>query len=98
VPVAPSQGVAIALLLARFALSQMDVPTRQAYVVGVVEPSERTAAAATTNTARYLTRPFGPLLAGPLTQPWLGIPFVVGGAIKCVYDLGLYGMFRRVRL
>jgi hypothetical protein len=64
----------------------------------VVEPSERTAAAATTNTARYLTRPLGPLLAGPLTQPWLGIPFVVGGAIKCVYDLGLYGMFRRVRL
>jgi MFS family permease len=98
IPLAPSQGIAIALLLARFALSQMDVPTRQAYVVGVVEPSERTAAAAYTNTARYATRPIGPLLAAPLTQIALGIPFVVGGAIKCVYDLGLYALFRRVRL
>jgi MFS family permease len=98
VPLAPSQGVAIALLLGRFALSQMDVPTRQAYVVAVVEPSERTAAAAYTNTARYTTRPIGPLLAAPLTQIALGIPFVIGGAIKCVYDLGLYTMFRRVRL
>jgi predicted MFS family arabinose efflux permease len=98
IPFMPSQGVAIALLLGRFALSQMDVPTRQAYVVGVVESSERTAAAAYTNTARYATRPIGPLLAAPLTQIALGIPFVVGGAIKCVYDLGLYAMFRRVRL
>jgi MFS family permease len=98
VPLAPSQGVAIALLLGRFALSQMDVPTRQAYVVGVVDPSERTAAVAYTNTARYVTRPIGPLLAAPLTQITLGLPFVVGGAIKCVYDLGLYALFRRVRL
>jgi MFS family permease len=98
IPLAPSQGAAIALLLGRFALSQMDVPTRQAYVVGVVDPSERTAAAATTNTARYVTRPIGPLVAAPLTQVGLGIPFVVGGAIKCVYDLGLYALFRRVRL
>ena len=97
-PLAPNQGTAIGLLLGRFALSQMDVPTRQAYVVGVVEPNERTAAAAYTNTARYATRPIGPLLAAPLTQISLGIPFVVGGAIKCVYDLGLYALFRRVRL
>ena len=98
IPFMPSQGAAIALLLARFALSQMDVPTRQAYVVGIVEPSERTAAAAYTNTARYATRPIGPLLAAPLTQISLGIPFVVGGAIKCVYDVGLYALFRRVQL
>jgi len=98
IPFMPSQGWAIAMLLARFALSQMDVPTRQAYVVGVVDPSERTAAAATTNTARYVTRPVGPLLAAPLAQIALGIPFVVAGAMKCVYDLGLYFMFRRVRL
>src|SRR5207244_122334 len=98
VPLAPTQGTAFVLLLARFALSQMDVPTRQAYVVGVVDPSERTAAAATTNTARYATRPIGPLLAGPLSQAWLGIPFVVAGAMKSVYDIGLYLMFRRVRL
>src|SRR5436309_10766655 len=64
VALAPNLATAIALLLARFALSQMDVPTRQAYVVAVVEPSERTAAAAYTNTARYVTRPIAPLIAG----------------------------------
>ncbi len=58
---APNLASALALLLARFALSQMDVPTRQAYVVGVVDPSERTAAAAYTNTARYAVRPLAPL-------------------------------------
>jgi hypothetical protein len=73
----------------------MDVPTRQAYVVGVVDPSERTAAAAYTNTARYVTRPIGPVIAAPLTSVSLGIPFVVGGAVKIVYDLGLWRMFRR---
>src|SRR5206468_8517595 len=61
---APNLPSAIALLLARFLLSQADVPTRQAYVVALVDPSERTAAAAYTNTARYLTRPIAPLLAG----------------------------------
>jgi hypothetical protein len=61
---APDLASAIALLLARFALSQMDVPTRQAYVMGVVDPSERTAAAYT-NTARYLTRPSPPLSPAP---------------------------------
>ena len=95
---APSESVAIALLLARFALSQMDVPTRQAYVVGVVEPDERIAAAAYTNTARYAVRPVAPLLAGPLLQVALGAPFLVAGALKSVYDLGLYALFRRVRL
>jgi MFS family permease len=96
IPFMPNQGLAITMLLARFALSQMDVPTRQAYVVDVVDPSERTAAAAYTNTARYVTRPIGPLVAAPLTQIALGIPFVVGGAVKIVYDLGLWAMFRRL--
>jgi len=95
IPFMPTQGWAIGMLLARFALSQMDVPTRQAYVVGVVDPSERTAAAAYTNTARYVTRPIGPVIAAPLTSVSLGIPFVVGGAVKIVYDLGLWRMFRR---
>jgi predicted MFS family arabinose efflux permease len=95
---APSLASAIALLLARFALSQMDVPTRQAYVMAVVDPSERTAAAAYTNTARYLTRPIAPLVAGAAIRGSLGVPFVVGGALKCVYDLGLYRVFKDVRL
>jgi MFS family permease len=95
---APNLASAITLLLARFALSQMDVPTRQAYVMAVVDPSERTAAAAYTNTARYLTRPIAPLVAGAAIRGSLGVPFVVGGALKCVYDLGLYRVFKDVRL
>lgn len=96
VPLAPTEGVAIAILLARFALSQMDVPTRQAYVVAVVDPAERTAAAGATNAARYVTRPVAPLLAGPLVQVSLGAPFVVAGVLKSAYDLGLYAVFRKV--
>src|SRR5205823_777524 len=95
---APDLPVAIALLLARFLLSQADVPTRQAYVVAVVDPSERTAAAAYTNTARYLTRPLAPLLAGVALRGALGAPFVIAGTLKSVYDIGLYALFRRVPL
>jgi hypothetical protein len=93
---APSLGAAIALLLARSLLSQMDVPTRQAYVVAVVDPSERTAAAAYTNTARYLTRPVAPLIAGVALRGSLGAPFVVAGVLKSLYDVGLYAIFRGV--
>jgi predicted MFS family arabinose efflux permease len=95
---APSLATAIALLLARFALSQMDVPTRQAYVVAVVDPSERTAAAAYTNTARTLTRPIAPLLAGAALRIGLGAPFLIAGTLKSFYDLGLYALFRDVPL
>ena len=91
---APTQALAIALLLGRSLLSQMDVPTRQAYVVALVDPSERTAAAAYTNGARYASRPFAPLLIGPLTSIGLGAPFLVAGALKSVYDLSLYALFR----
>ena len=95
---APNLPTAIVLLLARFLLSQADVPTRQAYVVAVVEPSERTAAAAYTNTARYVTRPVAPLLAGVALRGALGAPFVIAGALKSVYDVGLYVLFRNVRV
>jgi MFS family permease len=98
IPFAPSEATAIALLLGRFALSQMDVPARQALVVGVVDPDERTAAAVYTNTARYVTRPLGTLCAAPLAQAALGAPFVVAGAVKSAYDLGFFAAFRRVRL
>jgi MFS family permease len=92
---APSLAVAIVLLLARFLLSQADVPARQAFVAGVVEPSERTAAAAYTNTARYVARPVAPLVAGATLQGSLGAPFVLAGAIKSIYDVALYALFRR---
>jgi len=93
---APTFGVAIALLLGRYVLSQMDVPARQAYVAVVVDPTERTAAAAYTNTARYVTRPIAPLLGGAALTVALGAPFVIAGVLKSVYDVGLYAMFRRV--
>ena len=97
IPFAPSQRIAIALVFGRFALSQMDVPTRQAYVVAVVDPEERTAAASYTNTARYVVRPVGPLLSGPILAVSLSAPFVIAGVLKSVYDVGLYALFRPVR-
>jgi predicted MFS family arabinose efflux permease len=95
---APNLAVAIALLLARVALSQMDVPTRQAYVMALVDPAERTAAAAYTNTARYVARPVGPAVAGAVTSVWLGAPFLIAGTVKSAYDLALWSWFRRVPL
>jgi hypothetical protein len=95
VALAPNLGTAVALLLARHLLSQMDVPVRQALVVTVVDPEERTAAAAYTNAARYTTRPIGPLLAGVTLRVWLGAPFAIAGILKSVYDLALYASFRR---
>ena len=99
IPFAPSLPAAVGLLLARTCLSQMDVPTRQAYVMALVPPAEQTAAAAVTNTARYVTRPVGPALAG-LLQPLLGlgIPFLVAGVVKSGYDLALWRLFRPVQL
>src|SRR5207253_8825425 len=94
---APGFGVAVALLLARTALSQMDVPTRQVYVMALVDPSERTAATAMTNTARYAVRPFAPPLAGAAASTIaLGAPFLIGGTIKAAYDLVLWRWFSTV--
>lgn len=98
VPLAPTFPLALGLLLARFALSQMDVPTRQAYLVALVTPEERSAAIATTNVARYVTRPVGPLLAGAAQRVALGLPFLIGGGVKVAYDLALYAWFRRLPL
>ena len=98
IPFAPTLGVAIALLWSRQSLSQMDVPMRQAYISNLVDPSERTAAAAYTNTARYAARPFGPALAGAAQQIAMGAPFVIAGTLKTAYDLTLWAWFRRVPL
>jgi hypothetical protein len=76
----------------------MDVPTRQAYVMAVVDPSERTAAAAYTNTARYITRPVAPLIASATLRGSLGAPFLIAGALKSLYDAGLYFLFRDVKV
>jgi len=98
VPLMPSLTPALVLLVVRFALSQMDVPTRQAYIAAMVDPEERTAAAAFTNTSRYVVRPFGQLLGGVLMNAAIGAPFVAAGSLKCAYDLVLWRVFRKVRL
>ena len=98
VPFMPTLGSAIAVLLGRFALSQMDVPTRQAYIAAMVDPSERTAAAAATNSARYVARPAGPIIGTALMRVAFGAPWVVAGAIKCGYDVALWRVFSKVPL
>jgi len=95
---APTLPVAAGFLLARSALSQMDVPTRQAYVLTLVEPEERTAAIAYTNTARYVVRPIGPLIAGAAITVVAGAPFIIAGTLKSLYDLVLWGWFRTIPL
>lgn len=93
---APSLGRAAGLWLARVSLSQMDVPARQAYVMALVDPAEQTGAAAYTNTARYVTRPLGPVLAAASQSVALGLPFLLAGIIKSGYDIALWMWFRTV--
>ncbi len=96
---APTAAVAIALLCVRHLLSQMDVPTRQAYVMALVEDHEREAAATTTNIARTVAQAVTPALTGWVMQAVaLAAPFVAGGALKIVYDLLLYWTFKDVKL
>jgi predicted MFS family arabinose efflux permease len=98
VPLAPSFAGALALYLARMALSQMDVPTRQAYLVGIVARSERSAANASTNTARNVAQALGGLGTSALVAlVGLASPFFFGGAIKIGYDLSVFALFRRIR-
>lgn len=95
---APTFGVAAVLLVARTTLSQMDVPTRQALVMTVVTPPERTAAAAVTNASRYAVRPAGPLIAALVQQAALGAPLVLAGAVKAGYDVTLWAWARHLGL
>jgi len=95
---APTFPVAATLLVARTTLSQMDVPTRQALVMSVVTPGERTAAAAVTNAARYTVRPLGPLVAGAVQQVALGAPLLVAGVVKGAYDIALWRWARHLPL
>lgn len=95
---APSFQVAFALYLARMALSQMDVPTRQSYLASVVMEDERITAAGITNTSRNVTQAVSPSIAGALIQSLLlSAPFVAGGALKIIYDVALYHNFRRIK-
>ncbi len=95
---APTFPLAIGLYLARMSLSQMDVPTRQSYIVAVVNEDERIAAAGITNTSRNIAQAVSPSLAGAIIQSLsLSAPFVVGGLLKIVYDIGVYVSFRKIK-
>jgi MFS family permease len=91
VPFSPSLPIATALLIVRYSISQMDVPTRQAYVVSIVPPAERAGALALTGSVRGVAQAIGPVLAGIAIQaPAFGVPFFVGGGLKIAYDISLY--------
>ncbi|MEO7665347.1 MAG: MFS transporter [Candidatus Limnocylindrales bacterium] len=96
VPLMPNLQLAIALLLLRFSLSQMDVPTRQSYVMAVVEPGERSAAAGVTGIARTTGAALSPILSAPLVASGglTSIPFFIAGGLKIVYDLSLWAAFK----
>ena len=93
----PSAPVAVAFLLVRASLSQMDVPVRQAFVMAVVPPEERAAASSVTNVPRSLAAAVPPLVTGAmLSHSAVGWPLVCGGLLKVVYDLLLLAQFRAV--
>lgn len=98
VPLMPNLELALVFLLLRFALSQMDVPARTSYVMAVVTPGERAAAASVTAVPRSLAAAIGPLCTGwLLAVSSFGWPLVICGSLKIVYDLILLAMFRHVR-
>ena len=96
VPLMPTVELAILVLLARFSISQMDVPARQSYTMAVVDADERSAAAGVTGIARTLGAAISPLIAAPLfAVPGLAsVPFFLAGGLKIVYDLALWRAFR----
>lgn len=100
IPLMPTLPLAITVLLLRFSISQMDVPTRQAFVIAAVDPTERTAAAGITGVARTTGAALAPVVAMPLiaslTHSW--VPFIAAGALKIVYDLALLRSCRGVKL
>jgi len=98
---APTFPIAAVLLLVRQALSQMDVPTRQAYTMALVDPQERTAAASVTSLARSVGSASSPVFSGLLLQGpllVLGLPFILAGMLKSAYDCSLWMVFRHVHL
>jgi MFS family permease len=97
-PAAPSAPIAGALFLAREALVEMDVPTRQSYVMAIVRPDERTFASGVTNVTRNVAWAIGPSIAGFVMQHVaLAGPLFIGGGLKIAYDVMLYASFRHVR-
>ena len=96
---APTMQFAIILYLIRMGLSQMDVPTRQSYIVSIVNEDERIAASGLTNVSRNIAQTVSPSIIGYIFHSFLALsgPFVLGGVIKIIYDLALYFNFRSIK-
>jgi MFS family permease len=96
---APTLPIAAILYFVRMALSQMDVPTRQSYIVSIVRDEERTAATGITNIARNISQTISPSLAGYIIQSLslFFAPFLIGGVLKIIYDIALYFSFRNIK-
>jgi MFS family permease len=99
VPLMPNLPLAVVVLLVRFSISQMDVPTRQSYIMAVVSPEERSAAAGITGVARTIGAAISPLFVGFMfARPALiNLPFFIAGTLKIAYDLALYREFKAVQ-
>jgi predicted MFS family arabinose efflux permease len=97
VPLMPTLPLAVALLLLRSTISQMDVPTRQSYTMAVVDPDERSSASGITTIARSLGAAAAPVAGGAFLMSGSGVPFFVAGTLKIVYDLLLFQMFRQLK-
>ena len=99
IPLMPTLPLAALMLLVRFSISQMDVPTRQSYVMAVVDPHERSAASGITGVARTTGAALSPFFAGLLfAHPsTISVPFFIAGSLKIAYDLLLFRAFRAVR-
>jgi MFS family permease len=99
VPLMPNLPLAIAVLLLRFSISQMDVPTRQSYTMAVVAPDERSAAAGITGIARTIGASLSPAFTGPLlaNAALMNVPFFLSGGLKIIYDLMLYRNFKAIK-
>jgi MFS family permease len=98
VPVMPDLELAVVMLLARNLLSQLDVPTRQSYTMAVVDPDERAASAGILSVARNIGAAIAPVFTGAvLAVPAVGLPFLLAGGLKIVYDLWIFTVFRHVK-
>jgi MFS family permease len=99
VPFMPTLPLAILVLLLRFSISQMDVPTRQSYTMAVVDPDERSAAMGVTSIARSVGAMFSPAITGQLlaVAGLMGAPFVIAGSLKIVYDVLIWRGFSAIK-
>jgi len=98
IPFAPEALPAVILLLCRQSLSQMDVPTRQSYLMSIVQEGDRTPAAGLTNVSRSTAQSISPSLSGyAIANLWLGSPFIFAGTLKLLYDVMLYRSFHRAK-